>query len=141
WVRRSVCDNAACQAKTFAEQVDGLSRRWSRVSEGLRRMLTTVGLALAGRAGARLAAALASVDHRWVRAVLGVPSRTDAGVITLLVILPGPAKIATMGGTGRRADVFVDDDEDPRTDVSATAGERDTLVGFLRWQRETLELK
>ena len=32
-----------------------------------------------------------------------------------------------MGGKNRRADVFVDDDEDPRTDVSATAGERETL--------------
>jgi uncharacterized damage-inducible protein DinB len=46
-----------------------------------------------------------------------------------------------MGGKSRRADVFVDDDEDPRTDVSVTAGERETLVGFLRWQRQTLELK
>src|SRR5438270_13690240 len=49
--------------------------------------------------------------------------------------------MTAMGSGSRRADVFVDDDEDPRTDVSATAGERETLVGFLRWQRETLELK
>src|SRR2546429_402105 len=49
--------------------------------------------------------------------------------------------MTTMGSKNRRADVFVDDDKDPRTDVSATAGERETLVGFLRWQRQTLELK
>ncbi|WP_432417540.1 ISL3 family transposase [Actinoplanes solisilvae] len=57
-VRRFFCDNAECRSKTFVEQVDGLTRRWSRMSEGLRRMLTTIGLALAGRAGARLATTL-----------------------------------------------------------------------------------
>ena len=75
WVRRFFCDNAACQAKTFAEQVDGLTRRWSGVSEGLRRMLATVGLALAGRAGARLAAALGmpASRHRLLRLVRALP--------------------------------------------------------------------
>jgi uncharacterized damage-inducible protein DinB len=41
----------------------------------------------------------------------------------------------------RRADMFVDPDEDPRTDPSMVADERATLVGFLRWYRDTLELK
>ncbi|MEV7630738.1 ISL3 family transposase, partial [Actinoplanes sp. NPDC089786] len=48
-VRRFFCDNPGCRSKTFVEQVDGLTRRWSRVSEGLRRVLTAIGLALAGR--------------------------------------------------------------------------------------------
>ena len=41
----------------------------------------------------------------------------------------------------RRADVFLDDDSDPRTEPPTTGGELETLVGFLRWQRETFELK
>ncbi len=75
WVRRFFCENAACPVMTFAEQVDGLTRRWSRVSEGLRRMLTAVGLALAGRAGARLAAALGmpASRHRLLRLVRALP--------------------------------------------------------------------
>lgn len=43
--------------------------------------------------------------------------------------------------TERRADVFVDQGSDPRTEPPTRSGELETLVGFLRWQRETLELK
>src|SRR4051794_16369800 len=39
------------------------------------------------------------------------------------------------------ADMFVDPEADPRTDPASQADERTTLVGFLRWQRDTLELK
>ncbi|WP_327002719.1 ISL3 family transposase [Dactylosporangium sp. NBC_01737] len=85
WVRRFFCENAACGAKTFTEQVDGLTRRWSRVSEGLRQMLTTVGLALAGRAGARLAAQLGmpASRHRLIRLVRALPD-PPVGVVTVL---------------------------------------------------------
>jgi zinc-finger of transposase IS204/IS1001/IS1096/IS1165 len=55
-VRRFFCGNAACGSKTFAEQVDGLTRRRGRRSEPLRATLTSIGLALAGRADVRLAA-------------------------------------------------------------------------------------
>ena len=41
----------------------------------------------------------------------------------------------------RRADMFVDIDEDPRHEPPGVGDELATLVGFLRWQRETLELK
>lgn len=41
----------------------------------------------------------------------------------------------------RRADVFVDLDIDPRAEPPTTGAELETLIGFLRWQRETLELK
>ncbi len=38
-------------------------------------------------------------------------------------------------------DMFIDLDSDPRHEPPAQGDERTTLVGFLRWQRETLELK
>ena len=43
--------------------------------------------------------------------------------------------------TKRRADVFVEEENDPRAEPPTLGGELETLVGFLRWQRETLELK
>src|SRR5215469_16484895 len=49
---------------TFAEQVDGLTGRYLRRSLPLLGLLGQIGLALAGRAGARLAAALGIVVHR-----------------------------------------------------------------------------
>ena len=39
------------------------------------------------------------------------------------------------------SDMFVDPDADPRVDPPAQGDERAILVGFLRWQRGTLELK
>jgi transposase len=85
WVRRFFCDNAACGARTFVEQVSGLTRRWSRVSEELRRMLNAVGLALAGRAGARLAAVLGipASRHRLLRLVRVLPDPTVGEVVVL----------------------------------------------------------
>ncbi len=38
-------------------------------------------------------------------------------------------------------DMFLDPDDDPRTDPPTRVDERATLVAFLRWQRDTLELK
>lgn len=37
--------------------------------------------------------------------------------------------------------MFVDLDTDPRVEPPTQANERTTLIGFLRWQRATLELK
>jgi uncharacterized damage-inducible protein DinB len=42
---------------------------------------------------------------------------------------------------GRRADVFVALDADTRMEPPTQGDERATVVGFLRWQRETFELK
>ncbi|MCZ4509891.1 ISL3 family transposase [Streptomyces sp. ActVer] len=53
-VRRFVCAEGSCPRKTFAEQVPGLTRRFGRRTERLRSTLVSVGLALAGRAGARM---------------------------------------------------------------------------------------
>jgi uncharacterized damage-inducible protein DinB len=41
----------------------------------------------------------------------------------------------------RFADMFVDLDQDTRVDPAGDGDEASTLQGFLRWQRETLELK
>ena len=38
-------------------------------------------------------------------------------------------------------DMFLDPDDDPRTDPPTRVGERATLEAFLRWQRDTLALK
>jgi transposase len=57
-VRRFFCDHGGCSARTFAEQVAGLTSRYARYSQPARRALEAIGLALAGRAGARLAGGL-----------------------------------------------------------------------------------
>jgi uncharacterized damage-inducible protein DinB len=41
----------------------------------------------------------------------------------------------------RIADMFIEPDADPRADPPAQADERTILTAFLRWQRDTLELK
>jgi transposase len=63
-VRRFFCGNPACPLATFAEQVTGLTARYRRRSLPLLGLLAQVGLALAGRAGARLAAVLGIGVHR-----------------------------------------------------------------------------
>ncbi|MFG2639191.1 ISL3 family transposase [Streptomyces sp. NPDC048362] len=56
-IRRFRCENPACPAVTFAEQIAGLTTPHGRYTPLLRALLTQIG-ALAGRAGARLAAAV-----------------------------------------------------------------------------------
>jgi transposase len=54
-VRRFLCPVISCGRRTFAEQIPGLTRRYGRRTERLRSTLAAAGLALAGRAGARMA--------------------------------------------------------------------------------------
>ncbi|MBO3741786.1 ISL3 family transposase [Actinoplanes flavus] len=82
-VRRFICANTSCVVRTFVEQVDGLTRRRLRSTDGLRQMLTAIGLALAGRAGTRLAAVLGVLTSRssllrLVRALPDPPQRPVA---------------------------------------------------------------
>jgi uncharacterized damage-inducible protein DinB len=49
--------------------------------------------------------------------------------------------IADDDGMARFADMFIDPDADPRTDPPTRVDERATIAAFLRWQRDTLELK
>ncbi|MGW2370704.1 ISL3 family transposase [Streptomyces sp. NPDC001667] len=74
-VRRFRCENPACTAVTFAEQITGLTTPHSRYTPLLRGLLTQIGLALAGRAGARLAAAagVTAGKDTLLRLVRGLP--------------------------------------------------------------------
>jgi transposase len=63
-VRRLFCRNPACPVVTFAEQVESLTVPYRRRSLPLLGLLAQVGLVLAGRAGARLAAVLGVAVHR-----------------------------------------------------------------------------
>ncbi|MFJ2109797.1 ISL3 family transposase [Streptomyces microflavus] len=76
-VRRFRCQNRSCPRRTFVEQIPGLTRKHGQRTERLRSMLASVGLALAGRAGARLSA------------VLGV-SVSRSTVLRLVNALPEP---------------------------------------------------
>ncbi|WP_245714169.1 ISL3 family transposase [Nocardia vaccinii] len=76
-VRRFFCVNTGCRAKTFAEQVDGLTVKRSRRTDQLTAMLTRIAIALAGRAGARMAAQL------------GLPASRDT-LLRLIRALPDP---------------------------------------------------
>ena len=57
-VRRFFCTAPGCRRKTFAEQVDGLTVRYARKTPLLAGVLGSIAVALAGRAGSRLAAVL-----------------------------------------------------------------------------------
>jgi zinc-finger of transposase IS204/IS1001/IS1096/IS1165 len=57
-VSRFFCDNTACVRRTFAEQVPVATGQHARRTPMLRALLERLGLALAGRAGGRLAALL-----------------------------------------------------------------------------------
>ena len=63
-IRRLFCDNVACAARTFAEQPAALTAPRARRTSLLRRMLSTIAVALAGRASARLAARLGMPTSR-----------------------------------------------------------------------------
>jgi hypothetical protein len=76
-VRRFRCDNPSCGAATFAEQIPGLTAPFARRTAGLTEQLAAIGLALAGRAGSRLAAKL------------GMPTGRDT-LLRLVRALPEP---------------------------------------------------
>nr|WP_255357202.1 ISL3 family transposase [Sciscionella sp. SE31] len=74
-VRRFFCDANGCPARTFAEQIDGLTSAYARHTPLARRILEAIGLAMAGRAGTRLAARLGIATSRdsLLRLVRGLP--------------------------------------------------------------------
>ena len=85
-VRRFFCGNPGCPVTTFAEQVEGLTARYRRRSLPLLGLLAQVGLALAGRAGARLAAVLGIGVHRstLLGLVAGLPVPPASGAPEVL---------------------------------------------------------
>ena len=84
-VRRFFCDAADCPACTFAEQVEGLTTAYARRTLLLRGMLEAIALALAGRAGARLAGAFGLPAGRstMLRLVRALPDPGAGGVAVL----------------------------------------------------------
>jgi transposase len=79
-VRRFLCRNAVCDQRTFVEQIPGLTWRYGRRSRVLQRALEAIGLALAGRAGSRLAQVLSLKVSRstLLRLVRALPEQTRA---------------------------------------------------------------
>lgn len=79
-VRRFLCRVDRCPRGTFVEQIAGLTRRHGRWTERLRTALGSVGLALAGRAGARLAGHIGIGVSRMtlLRLVAATPDPTHA---------------------------------------------------------------
>ena len=83
--RRFRCGNPACPVATFAEQVPGLTGWYQRRTAPLRGLLEKVALALAGRAGSRLAAAAGAAVSRFtlIRLVRALPD-PQAGPVAVL---------------------------------------------------------
>jgi transposase len=86
-VRRFRCPESSCPKATFAEQAEGVTVRYRRRSVPLLGMLAGFGLELAGRAAARLAAALGIAVH-------------SSTVLRLVMALPDPPVTAAPGVTG-----------------------------------------
>ncbi len=84
-IRRFFCVNPDCRARTFAEQASGLTSRRSRRTPPLARTLASIAMALAGRAGAKLAGALGLTASRssMLRLVIAQPD-PEAGAVTIL---------------------------------------------------------
>lgn len=83
-VRRFACGASGCPRRTFVEQIPGLTRRLGRWTERLRSELASLGLALAGRAGERLAGLIGvPVSRSTVLRILHVsraePDAADSG--------------------------------------------------------------
>lgn len=84
-VRRFFCGNPECGLRTFAEQVPAVTQRHQHRTPLLRSALEAVALALAGRAGARLASALGTAVSRTtlIRLIRALPDPA-IGQVTVL---------------------------------------------------------
>jgi transposase len=81
-VRRFFCASSACKTRTFAEQVDGVTSRYARKTPLLASVLGGIAVALAGRAGSRLACSLGVPASRQVmlRLVMAIPDPDAASL-------------------------------------------------------------
>ncbi|WP_204038229.1 ISL3 family transposase, partial [Micromonospora qiuiae] len=84
-IRRFFCDDTACDRRTFAEQVPGVTTPYARRTSLLRGLLEKIALALGGRPGARMARLLAVEVSRTtlLRLVRALPV-PEAGTLPVL---------------------------------------------------------
>ncbi len=84
-VRRFFCDHGDCSVGTFVEQVPGLTHRHAQRTAGAQDALIVIAVALAGRAGSRLAAALGMPVSRstLLRRIRTLPD-PPVGAVTVL---------------------------------------------------------
>jgi transposase len=125
-VRLFRCVNPGCPKGSFAEQVPGLTVRYARRTPLLAGALAATGLALAGRAGSRLAAVLAmpATRHLLLRLVMALPD-------------PGPGQVSVLGVDdfsflrGRRYGTILVDMESGRPADLLDGRDQETLAGWL----------
>jgi transposase len=85
-VRLLVCGNPDCPVVTFAEQPEGLTVPYARVTTQLSAQLAAVTVALAGRAGSRLARVVLAVKvsrRTLIRKLMAMPD-PPAGLVRVL---------------------------------------------------------
>ena len=84
-IRRFFCDDTACDRRTFAEQVPGVTTPYARRTPLLRGVLEKIALALGGRPGARMTHLLAVEVSRTtlLRLVRALPV-PEAGMLPVV---------------------------------------------------------